>query len=180
MGMAVNRQVINGDDIINWFDSGAQEVNFHHKYLNAINVFPIADGDTGTNMVATMRAMVENSIRIQSFSAMIRSISESGLASARGNSGILFASYVNGLAVNAASYEAVSIKEFSNIVHKALDHLYQAIENPVEGTMITVIRDWAVFLFHHHEKYNSFQELLQLLTNMRVNLWRRQKDNWRF
>jgi dihydroxyacetone kinase-like predicted kinase len=52
---------ISGIEILNWFHSGARAVKRQKKYLNAINVFPVADGDTGTNMVATLQAMVEHS-----------------------------------------------------------------------------------------------------------------------
>ena len=160
MASEKSSQKINGFDLLNWFQSGAMEVGTQKKYLNSINVFPIADGDTGTNLFTTLRAMVDNSVRIQSFASMIRNISESGLAYARGNSGIIFASYVNGLAINGASYEAVGLKEFSQIAHKAVDHLYQSIENPTEGTMISVIRDWASFQAQNHERFETFQELL--------------------
>lgn len=155
-----HNQKINGIDLINWFHLGAQEVSSQRKYLNAINVFPVADGDTGTNLVTTLRAMVDHSIRISSFSDMMKNISESGIAHARGNSGIIFASYVNGLAISGASYEVVNLKEFSHIVHKAVDHLYQSVEDPVEGTMISVIRDWASFQFHNHERFETFQEMM--------------------
>ena len=48
-----------GDDVLRWFASGAQEVSAHRTYLNQINVFPVADGDTGSNLSATLRAMAE-------------------------------------------------------------------------------------------------------------------------
>ena len=153
-------QRIDGKDILGWFSLGAQEVATHKKYLNSINLFPVADGDTGTNLSTTMRAMVEDSHIEVPFNAMIHRLSVSGLAHARGNSGILFASYIKGLAIEGKPYESVTIKEFSQIAHNAVPYLYQAIENPMEGTMISVIKDWAAFLFCNREKYVSFQELL--------------------
>lgn len=160
MANAMQQQRIDGIDLINWFHSGASEVDAYRSYLNKINVFPVADGDTGTNLFATMRAMVDQAARIRTFNDMARNLSDSGLANARGNSGIIFASYVNGLAVNGQEYESVDVREFSTIVHQAVGHLYHAIEKPLEGTMISVIRDWASFLFDHQEAYHNFQELL--------------------
>lgn len=160
MTNAMQQQRIDGIDLINWFHSGASEVDAYRSYLNNINVFPVADGDTGTNLFATMRAMVDQAARIRTFNDMARNLSDSGLANARGNSGIIFASYVNGLAVNGQEFESVNVKEFSTIVHQAVGHLYHAIEKPLEGTMISVIRDWASFLFDHRDAYHSFQELL--------------------
>jgi DegV family protein with EDD domain len=158
---SVAQRVINGNDILKWFYLGAQEVQLNKKYLNSINLFPVADGDTGTNLSTTMKAMVENVENDQSFHAVIRTMSESGLAHARGNSGILFASYIKGLAVEGRIFDAVTIKDFSTIAHQAVKYLYQAIDNPMEGTMISVIKDWATFLYYNCERYDSFSELLK-------------------
>jgi len=160
MRKSMIKQVINGTDILALFKMGAQEVYANKKYLNSINVFPIADGDTGTNLATTMKAMVEKAHIEVNFSRMLHGMSVSGLENARGNSGILFASYIKGLALEGKIYEFINIKQFSNIAHCAVAHLYQAIENPVEGTIISVIRDWATFLFTNNEKYENFQDLL--------------------
>jgi hypothetical protein len=150
---------INGYDIKNWFQLGLGELEADKKKLNAINVFPVADGDTGTNMASTVRAMAEKPTVNASFGRMFSSISEIGLAYARGNSGIIFASYINGIAIESKPFEEVNLKEFAHIAKDAVAYVYKAIENPVEGTMISVIRDWANFLFDNHHKYKSFQEL---------------------
>lgn len=153
-------QAIGGIEILNWFHSGALAVKRRKKYLNAINVFPVADGDTGTNMVSTLQAMVEHSEPISSFSEMVHRIAEAGMAHARGNSGIIFASYVNGMAISGPSHDTVTIGQFAGIVHKAVDYLYHVIENPMEGTMISVIRDWATFLFQNHRRYDRLQDIM--------------------
>lgn len=158
---AVAQGVIDGNDILKWFYLGSQEVQRNKLYLNSINLFPVADGDTGTNLSTTMKAMVENINEGNAFHAIIRNMSEAALAHARGNSGILFASYIKGLAVEGNIYDVVTIKDFSIIAQGAVKYLYQAIDNPVEGTMISVIKDWASFLSQNHEKYNNFEELLQ-------------------
>ena len=157
---ATANHAISGIEVLDWFHSGARAVKHQKKYLNAINVFPVADGDTGTNMVTTLQAMVDHSPRISSFSTMIQRIAEAGMAYARGNSGIIFASYVNGMAINGAFHESVTIRQFAGIVHKAVDYMYHVIENPVEGTMITVIREWAAFLFQNHHRYDTLQDIM--------------------
>jgi dihydroxyacetone kinase-like predicted kinase len=157
---ASTSQTISGNEIINWFHFGAQAVKRQKKYLNAINVFPVADGDTGTNMVATLQAMVDHAPRISSFSTMMHRIAEAGMAHARGNSGIIFASYVNGMALSGPSHDRVNISQFAEIVHKAVDYLYHVVENPLEGTMISVIRDWASFLFKNHRRYDSLPDIM--------------------
>lgn len=152
-------QHANGTDVLNWFASGASEVASHIRYLNLINVFPVADGDTGTNMATTLRAMVELPARSQSFGQMLQDISQSGLESARGNSGIIFASYVSGLAQEGRPYERVGVREFARVAFGAVRHLYDAVEHPQEGTLMSIIRDWAAFLHQNVEKFASFAEM---------------------
>jgi uncharacterized protein len=152
-------QCADGTDILRWFAAGAKEVAAHLKYLNLINVFPVADGDTGTNLSVTLRAMVEKPVHTPSFSGMLQGISQSGLESARGNSGIIFASYVNGLAMESGAFESVTVEQFSDIAQGAVQHLYRAVDHPVEGTMISLIRDWATFISGNHRKYHDFQAL---------------------
>ncbi len=153
-------RTIDGDDIQNWFRSGHREVDLNRSHLNSINVFPVADGDTGTNLTMTLKAMAEWPASTKSFGDMIERISESGLAHARGNSGLIFASYVNGIAEESKIFDSVNLSQFASVAHRAVDYVYKAIEKPVEGTMITVIRDWASFLSSNHHHYEYFEELL--------------------
>lgn len=141
-------------------ESGSREVINRRNYINAINVFPVADGDTGTNLSKTLEAMAEKSVSTDSFSDTVNQVTRSGLAHARGNSGIIFVSYFNGLAIGAAAHDSISISEFAHIAHHAVPYAYQSVENPVEGTMITVIRDWAQFLYEHYMHFDSFNSLL--------------------
>lgn len=154
-------QKADGTDILNWFASGAREVVLSARYLNAINVFPVADGDTGSNLAATLKAMVEKPVRTDAFNQMIERISRSGLLGARGNSGAIFASFISGLAIESQAYEAVGVEEFSQIALRATDQMYRAVENPVEGTLISVIRDWASHLVKISARHKSFAELFR-------------------
>jgi DegV family protein with EDD domain len=159
MDYQLDLQQANGFDLLDWFSSGAQEVAAHKKYLNDINVFPVADGDTGTNLATTLRAMVEKPARARSFAGMLQAISKSGLESARGNSGIIFASFVNGIAQECPAAEEVDVMEFSTIANRAVKHLYAAVEHPVEGTLMSIIRDWAAFLETNKDRFTGFREL---------------------
>lgn len=95
-----------------------------------------------------------------SFREVIQTLSEEGLYNARGNSGIIFASYINGLAKYGSNFEQVSTKEFAEIAFSAVDSLYEAVDEPVEGTMISVIREWAKYLAEHGGKASNFMTLL--------------------
>ena len=159
MDYQLDQNEANGFDLHEWFSLGAQEVAAHRKYLNDINVFPVADGDTGTNLSTTLRAMVEKPVRASSFSGMLQGISKSGMESARGNSGIIFASFVNGIAQECETAEVVTVSEFSGIVYRAIKHLYSAVEHPMEGTLMSVIRDWATFMELNKDRFPGFREL---------------------
>jgi len=159
MEYPVGKQKANGTDILNWFNSGAREVISSTRYLNAINVFPVADGDTGSNLAATLRAMVERPVRAIPFNQMLERISHSGLMGARGNSGVIFASYISGLALEGQAYEVIGVDEFSDIALRATVQMYKAVDNPVEGTLISVIRDWAAHLVKTSSNHINFQEL---------------------
>ena len=157
----MNRQFLTGTDLYGWFKYGADEVLEHRTYLNSINVFPVADGDTGSNLVMTMRAMVEKTNRKPAFNTMLQEISQTGLANARGNSGIIFAAYINAMANEAGSFEEIGLSDFAKIAQLAVKGMYQAIDQPVEGTIISVIKDWATFLAQNHQRYQSFLEFLR-------------------
>ena len=151
--------IVSGEEIYEWFSLGLQEVQANKKHLNAINMFPIPDGDTGTNLFVTIKAMIETVTKQASFNEMIKIISNQGLAHARGNSGVLFASYINGLAIESSGLEKLTISDFAKVTYRAIGYLYQSIENPVEGTMISVISDWATYMFQNQQRYNTFQEM---------------------
>lgn len=160
MNHDIEKITIDGTDLRQWFLSGAKEVESNRKELNSTNVFPIADGDTGTNLYYTLNKMNAANSDKTSFKDVIQILSEQGLYNARGNSGIIFASYINGLAKYGSSFEQVSTKEFGEIAFGAVDSLYEAVDEPVEGTMISVIREWAKYLLENSGKASNFMPLL--------------------
>jgi hypothetical protein len=159
MGEHREKTQINGADLTQWFLFGAKEVAENRTELNRINYFPVADGDTGTNLHYTLQRMIQHGSPKPSFQEAMRQLSDAALSNARGNSGIIFASYINGMAKESRAYEQVTTKEFSEIASGAVDSLYEAVQEPVEGTMISVIKEWAVFLREHGEEITGFRTL---------------------
>ncbi|MEA2021864.1 MAG: DegV family protein [Candidatus Caldatribacteriota bacterium] len=133
------------------------------NYLNDINVFPVADGDTGTNMVATMNSIMEGVKKCKktSFAEMSFVIANSALKGARGNSGAILAQYFQGLAEATKGKIRLSTKAFATAALKAADQARQAIYNPQEGTIITVMKDWANHLIEHAPHTPDFVELFK-------------------
>ncbi len=151
---------IDSENIYYGFISGANEVIKEKIELNRINVFPIADGDTGNNLAYTMNSIIDNAEILDSPKKTLGSIADAALMGARGNSGIIFAQFVNGLYMETEEKNYIELSDFADAVNKAGDYAYEAISNPVEGTMITVISDWADSLISLQESTKNFKSLL--------------------
>lgn len=141
------------------FVSGAQEVIKNKNSLNEINVFPVADGDTGSNLSSTMHAIILEAKISGTVKETMNSIADAALTGARGNSGIIIAQYINGIFLSLMDEETITIPSFAETVKNAVPYAYQAISNPVEGTIITVIREWADAVYTHKDLSATFAEL---------------------
>lgn len=139
-------ELINGNDLYQMFNYGAYQVVQERIELNNINVFPVADGDTGDNLTQTLRRIVKESEQSDSFHQALKEISESALIGARGNSGVIFAQFVNGLQANDFEKDQITIEEFADLVQQSYSHTVASLSNPVEGTMITILREWGDIL----------------------------------
>lgn len=159
---------INGQNIYQAIISGANEVIKEKIELNRINVFPIADGDTGSNLAYTMNSIIENAEPFDSPKDTLGSIADAALMGARGNSGIIFAQFINGIFMETEDKDYIEMNDFARIVKKAGSYAYKAISAPVEGTMITVIDDWADSLV---EQVDSSKNFLELFTESLKDAW---------
>ena len=100
--------------------AGANEVIKQKLDLNRINVFPVADGDTGTNLAYTMNTIIQNAKVLETPKETMQSIAEAALIGARGNSGIIFAQFVNGMYMEMESDKDLFSNEFADSVLKAV------------------------------------------------------------
>lgn len=136
---------------------GARQLINEKQQLNQINVFPVSDGDTGSNLASLMETILEEiTEEISSVEAIFETVADASLVGARGNSGIIFAQYLNGIYNNLLTFEEKNtVSSFVYSVKAAFLEAYHAIENPVEGTMITVIRVWGESLSHSFDKLTN-------------------------
>lgn len=141
--------------------AGTSRILENQQFMNKINVFPVPDGDTGTNLAATMRYIVERTVPHHSLKLTVDRVAAAALDGARGNSGIIFAQFLYGLSKKLPDTSKVNVKEFSKMVNTAMEYAVKAIEKPVEGTIITVIRDWAESVDHVKEKIDDFILLMR-------------------
>lgn len=154
-------EYINGREFYKIFTFGAEKVISHKEHLNKINVFPVADGDTGSNLEATLRSVLDFTQVSVSFSETAISMANSMILGARGNSGVIFAQYINGIAEGSKGKENIHFKEFINLNLIAAQKILEAIAKPIEGTIITVIRSWAQYLKSNENNIESFEELFE-------------------
>ncbi|HOT95935.1 MAG TPA: DegV family protein [bacterium] len=131
--------------------------------LNNINVFPVADADTGTNMALTMKSIVASaqSCAESSLTQVCRCIAEGAMTGARGNSGAILAQFFQGLAEGAHGRERLAPAEFAQAVALAAIRAQEALANPREGTILTVMQDWSEFLKAQAIGEEDFTRLLQ-------------------
>jgi uncharacterized protein len=113
--------------------------------IDALNVFPVPDGDTGTNMLLTMRSAVEEAYRApdHSATAVAQAMSKGALMGARGNSGVILSQIWRGMAQGMGKKETFTGKDFADAFLQASKIAYKGLSNPVEGTILTVIREAA-------------------------------------
>jgi DAK2 domain fusion protein YloV len=134
---------INGQDLREMFAAATSWLEKSSADIDALNVFPVPDGDTGTNMLLTMRSTVEESQMADDHSAsrVAKAMAKGALVGARGNSGVILSQIFSGLSQALDGKDAVTGKELADALAKASSVAYAGLSNPVEGTILTVIRE---------------------------------------
>ena len=136
---------LTGDDLRHMFLYAQTSLNLHVATINALNVFPVPDGDTGTNMSLTLkeaeeklRAMVKPKAR-----EVALLMARESLMGARGNSGVILSQFFGGIAQAFDQIDTVRGEDIANALTRASDQVYKAVSEPVEGTMLTVVKEAA-------------------------------------
>jgi DegV family protein with EDD domain len=151
---------MDGRNLYYTFIAGAKKVIEHQIELNKINVFPVNDGDTGTNLASTIRSVIESLHPNRSYKITADRIAEATLLNARGNSGIIFAQFFYGLSIEIGDQKSITLKQFAESIQRSVKYVYEAVANPVEGTMLTVIKEWAEYIYQTWHKFSDFNHLL--------------------
>ena len=134
--------MIQGNQLRDMFISGAHNITNHKEEINALNVFPVPDGDTGTNMSMTITAAEkEMTLHADKSAGEIASLAASALLKgARGNSGVILSLLFRGFAKGLAGCENATAQDIANGFTKGVDAAYKAVMKPTEGTILTVAR----------------------------------------
>jgi uncharacterized protein len=145
MGGKMKSELANGKTLKKMFASGTAWLEKCVPEINAINVFPVPDGDTGTNMLLTMHSAMEETKQNtdNDASSVAKSMSYGALMGARGNSGVILSQFLRGLAKGLESKKCFNSRDFANALAEASRAAYEGIIHPVEGTILTVLKDAA-------------------------------------
>lgn len=144
--------------------AGCHAVIRERECLNAINVFPVQDGDTGDNMAATATAVIHHAALQQSVKQTLQSVANASMTGARGNSGMIFSQFFNALADGAVEDEALNLHRFSELLQNAAMRVRAAILNPMDGTMLTVMESWSRYTKDYLSQDSCFKTVLQQIT----------------
>jgi DAK2 domain fusion protein YloV len=132
-----------GQEFKDMFAAGSSWLEKSVPDINAINVFPVPDGDTGTNMFLTMRSVMEEADRVsdQSVASVAKAMAQGALMGARGNSGVILSQFFRGLAKGLDEKESITGSDLATALGEAARAAYKGLSQPVEGTMLTVVKD---------------------------------------
>lgn len=143
------------------FIAGAQAIINDRGYLNKINVFPVPDADTGTNLASTVQAVAAELPTDASLGKVVSEAADAALIGSRGNSGIIFAQFLYGLSLTLKGDKQADPSRFVEAVRVSVEHVYDSLLNPVEGTILTVMKAWSGALKKINVTTDDFQVMLQ-------------------
>ncbi len=155
------QKTINSTTFRKMINAGAKILEDNKKMVDALNVFPVPDGDTGTNMSLTINSAVKevNNCLENSMASISDSFAKGALRGARGNSGVILSQIIKGMAtVIGASSTDITTKTFAKALQEGSNIAYKAVTKPKEGTMLTVIRIIAESATRCAKKVSDFEE----------------------
>ena len=153
---------IDGKGLKTLLEAGMIWLKTNQQIVNSLNVFPVPDGDTGTNMVLTMQAAfdeIENS-GIDNVGQLSHAIARGALMGARGNSGVILSQIWRGFARALDDHPTMDVEYLSKALNEAKETAYKGVVRPVEGTILTVIKDIATQAEVSAKRTPSFTEVL--------------------
>lgn len=155
-------------DVLNAIAFSSKILSSRKEEVNRLNVFPVPDGDTGTNMSLTMESVTENLSRltIGAEAAEVRkAITTGALMGARGNSGVITSQILRGLCEGSEHYDELDANCLEGMFDRAVEIAFQAVRKPVEGTILTVLKDSAAAAKRARKKKMETDAALELIVN---------------
>jgi len=154
---------IDGRDLKRMFQQGSNTLNLNKTVVDSLNVFPVPDGDTGTNMSLTMNSAINqiNTLENVTIENVSQAVSNGSLMGARGNSGVILSQIFRGFEKGCRGKEFLNVKDFAISLKEASNTAYKAVMKPTEGTILTVIREVSETALDIAERITDFNEFLK-------------------
>lgn len=164
-------QKINGHDFYNMVVNASNRLLEESDFVNALNVFPVPDGDTGTNMSMTFKAAVKEieNLNSESIGETSKILAKGALMGARGNSGVILSQILRGISKGLEGKTEVDGKELAVAFEEGSKAAYKAVMRPTEGTILSVIRAAAESVTNVEER-NIIAVMETVVTNAKIML----------
>ena len=146
--------------LLNFFRGGEAQLTNHKEEVNALNVYPVPDGDTGTNMGLTIKSAVKNINDGMTVKEICSTISRGALMGARGNSGVILSQSLRGFTLSLQNTTEIKAEDIAAALNKGVEIAYKSVLKPVEGTILTVSRKAAEAALSAAETAQSIDEVL--------------------
>lgn len=166
-------QTIDGEMLVKMFRYGARNLEINKRIVDELNVFPVPDGDTGTNMSLTFSHSVSEIDKIEKLNvySVAKTASSGALIGARGNSGVILSQLLRGFAEGCKGEETLNIPLLANAIKLASDVAYKAVMKPTEGTILTVAREMGEFAVAKINDYDNLEAfIMDVLNHGKVTL----------
>ena len=149
----MNFTKINGKDFLNMVTNASYRLEEKREYVDSLNVFPVPDGDTGTNMSLTFKAAVDSvaAMNEENIGKISKSLAKGALMGARGNSGVILSQIFRGIAKGLENIESANPTELAIALKEGANSAYRAVMRPTEGTILTVIKEVGNAAVEMHE-----------------------------
>ena len=158
-------QCIDGKKFRDIFVSGANNLQNHKDLVDKLNVFPVPDGDTGTNMSLTISYAIKELAKVQNDNVtdIGKALSKGSLMGARGNSGVILSQIIRGIAKSVEGKENLNVVDLANAFKNGSDTAYKAAIKPIEGTILTVVRESGEYAENIAQEDMDMIEFLELV-----------------
>ena len=158
-------QYIEGKMLRDMFVSGANNLQNHKELVDKLNVFPVPDGDTGTNMSLTISYAMKELAKVEndSITEIGKSLSKGSLMGARGNSGVILSQIIRGFSKSIEGNEQISPEDLAKAFKNGSDTAYKAVIKPIEGTILTVVRESGEYAIKAAKKEKDLLKFLEMV-----------------
>ena len=156
---------INNDIFLDMLVSAANNLCNHRQEVDNMNVFPVPDGDTGSNMSMTISSCVKSidELRGKSLEDISKFVATAALRGARGNSGVILSQLIRGMQKSLADTETADCKVVAAVFERAAESAYRAVMKPTEGTILTVARLMGEYAASHKDKFDDVTDFLSAI-----------------